>query len=412
MKRRDFLRTTALGTAAMALAGGAGADDSTTNAKPMSATRDARLPRRRLGKTDLEISNLGFGGFHQVEVSQDVIERVMARYLAAGGTYVETARWYGAGTSEKKVGKALKACKADVVLASKSPAREQERAWRELNESMENLGVDYINVYFFHNISKAEDLDTTCADKGAVKAFERARDEKMIGHMAMSSHWPMFYIEGAKRLPIEAVLIWGNYLDYCNFPEIPNEVLPFLKERDIGLLFMKPVGDGYLYRSVRDAFRYADSFEPTSLVSGFNSIEMLESDLAVCCDATPVTREEVGRIRRDAPELGDYVCRQCGRCTVCDDGDTLKRVFELEGKVDRQMDDRRPVDAGMYALRERLKNWFGSADRARELYASMGRPGPKLAEGPLRKCRYGLDAQRKLQIAHAKLTDGVDVRLI
>ena len=362
------------------------------------------LPCRRLGGTGLEVSVLGLGGFHQVEALQETVDEVVDRYLEAGGSYVETACGYGRGASEFKLGRALVGRRDRVVLASKSNGRTREDAWRDINESLERLQTDRFDLYFFHNIGTREMLDATCADDGAVHALLRARDEGMIGHIAMSSHWPELYVEAAGRLPIEAVLVWGNYLDFCNFPEIPNRVLPELRRRDIGVIFMKPLADGYLYRSPREALRYALSRDVDCVVAGFNSVAQLETDLAACCDPSPVTDEEVERILESAPELGTYVCRQCAVCTVADDGDGLKRIFELEGKFDRQMDDRLPTDAAHYALRERLKGWFQAQGRARQRYAGLKRKAPEfLGEKPA-PCRYGLDVPRKLRIVHAKLS--------
>ncbi|NLF38438.1 aldo/keto reductase [bacterium] len=412
MKRREFIRNVGLSAAAAAAAsalpGCVGAPGART--APASAAASAAqavvLPRRRLGRTGLDVSLLGLGGFHQLEISQEIVDEVVRRYVAAGGNYVETAKYYGNGASETKLGRALRACNATVILASKTPARTSADAWRDLNESLERLGVDHLDLYFFHNCSSLEQLDALCAPGGALEAFQRARDEKLIGHMALSSHWPPMYVEAARRLPIEAVLIWGNYLDFCNYPEIPAVVLPALREKDIGILFMKPFADGFLHKSVRPALRYALAQGPHCIVAGFNSAAMLESDAAVLRDTTPVTDHEVNAILRRAPELGEYVCRQCRACTVCDEQDMLKRVFELEGKFDRQMDDRRVKDAAEYALSMQLKGWFNGGQRAREDYAKMDSPATALLGKPLRPCCYGIDIRRKLRIAHAKLTPG------
>ena len=216
----------------------------------------------------------------------------------------------------------------------------------------------------------------------------------------------------AERLPIDVALIWGNYLDFCNFPEIPNTVLPALREKGVGVLFMKPLADGFLYRSPRMAFRYAMAQDADGLVSGFNSVEMLEEDLAACCAPTPVSDEEIVDVLRNAPELGTYVCRQCRNCTVLNNGSALKRIFELEGKVDRQMDSRRPVNAAEYALRERLKGWFGTKARAQDAYETTTPSAEQLLEFELAPCRYGIDIPRKLRLAHSKLARSGRIELL
>ena len=340
-----------------------------------------------------------------MEVDQETVTAVVNRYMAWGGTYIETARGYGKGASERKLGRALAGRdRSTYVLASKSGAGKAEDVRRNLEATLEALGTDYLDLYFFHGVSSGEALDRVCRPGGALEAFEQARDEGLVRGFGLSSHWPETYLEAARRLPLQAALLWGNYLDFCNFPEIPREVLPALREQGVGILFMKPVGDGYLYRSPEQAFGYALGFEPDGIVSGFNSLEMLELDVGIIqrlhdCPPDPAI------ILRDAVELGTYVCRQCEPCSVLpgSSGVALKRIFELEGKVDRQMDDLRVSDTGQYALRERLKGWFGTATRARELYRNLPTKAPDLAEKPFAPCRYGLTVTRKLTVAHEKL---------
>ena len=55
------------------------------------------MEKRTLGRTGLEVSILGLGGFHLLEISAANVEAIMNRYLDAGGNYIETAPEYGHG---------------------------------------------------------------------------------------------------------------------------------------------------------------------------------------------------------------------------------------------------------------------------------------------------------------------------
>ena len=61
------------------------------------------MEKRKLGKTGLELSLLGLGGFHLVEVPFKKALNLINYYLDNGGNYIETAQLYGYGDSEKKV---------------------------------------------------------------------------------------------------------------------------------------------------------------------------------------------------------------------------------------------------------------------------------------------------------------------
>ena len=362
-----------------------------------------KLPKKLLGNTGLEVSLLGMGGFHQCEVDSEVVAEVVDEFIALGGNYFETARSYGCGASESKIGRAIAGRRKELVLASKTTQRDGEGVWRELNETLEELQSDYLDLYFMHNVFTSEDINSITAPNGALKAFIRAKDEGLIKHLAISTHWPLRLLEALDIIPYEAVLIWGNYLDYCNYPEIPNIILPTLRERNIGILTMKPLADGYLHKSVDNAFRYALRENPACVVSGFNSVEMLRADAAAVCRGA-LNDDETAKLLKTAPELGDYVCRQCPKCSVTS-GDVLKKLFELEGKFDRQMNDLHPVDAGTYALRQRLCKWFGNAIRSQEFFTKNA-DFSDIDTANFSPCSYGINIPRKIKIANAKLSNG------
>ena len=121
----------------------------------------------------------------------------------------------------------------------------------------------------------------------------------------------------------------------------------------------------------------------------------------------PLADREKERLYRTAPELGDYVCRLCGKCR---NGAGLdpQDIFLLEGLFDRQMDSQRVMQPAAFALQERLKHWFDQTAWAREEYGRLAaRVDPEGDYSALnRLCPYGIDIDRKLKIAHAKLTAG------
>ena len=70
-------------------------------------------------------------------------------------------------------------------------------------------------------------------------------------------------------------------------------------------------------------------------------------------------------------ELGRYVCRRCGKCDVCPEGIDIMEIFRLEGIYDRQMYNGIIDDPSMYALKERLRFWFGNSGLAKEGYMRL-----------------------------------------
>ena len=125
------------------------------------------LPKIALGKTGFTLSRLGIGGFHQVEISSEIISQIVDAFLDAGGNYIETARSYGNGASEEKLGRVLEGRRDKVILASKSGKRDGEGVRRELEASLTALRTDHIEFYFFHGVNTLEELDTVTGPGGA-----------------------------------------------------------------------------------------------------------------------------------------------------------------------------------------------------------------------------------------------------
>jgi predicted aldo/keto reductase-like oxidoreductase len=195
-----------------------------------------------------------------------------------------------------------------------------------------------------------------------------------------------------------------NYVDHFNFPQIEDELLPLCRKKDTGVLGMKALADGYLYRNPVQAIRYTLSFPIATLVLGINSLSYLEQDLEIAERFSPMAEEEMTQLYESAPELGTYVCRLCGRCS---NGTGLNPpdIFLLEGLYDRQMDSCAVVDPPQFALQERLKHWFDQTSWAQTEYQEMKQKvDPNRDYSALNKlCPYGIDIDRKLKIAHAKL---------
>ena len=102
------------------------------------------LPRIKLGSTDIEVTRLALGGFHQVEIFSEVVAQVVDEFLAVGGNYIETARGYGKGASEDKLGRALEGRRDQVVLCSKSGASTRDDLLRDLEATLELLRTDHV----------------------------------------------------------------------------------------------------------------------------------------------------------------------------------------------------------------------------------------------------------------------------
>jgi predicted aldo/keto reductase-like oxidoreductase len=367
------------------------------------------MQKRSLGRTGLEVSVLGLGGFHLLEISAADAEAVLNRYLDAGGNYLETAPEYGDGESERKVGRVVAARRGACVLATKCHRRDRDSAARLLDQSLGRLRADHVDILFMHHVQNSAELDQILSDDGALRAAEAARAAGKVRFIGISNHGhPELLIEALKRYPFDVVMTNFNYYDRFNFPPLEETLLPLLVAENVGIVGMKAVGDGFLWRSASRAFRYAWTLPIHVMVAGMNTLDLLEQDLAYAESFTPMSDEEKEQWFLDAPELGAYVCRQCGKCLPCPAGIDIPRLFELEGWYDRQMWDgivRNPAD---YWLRNALRFWFDNQERAQVAYAALAVRADACTDCDEceARCPYGLPIAAKLRHAHYKLSGG------
>ena len=134
----------------------------------------------QLGNSDLQVSRIslgcmGFGdplqGQHRWTLDADQTRDILEQALRQGINFFDTALAYQGGTSEQFVGRALKtlAKREDVVVATKFLPRTPEQIQagvtvsghieQMLNQSLENLGMDYVDLYILHRWDASAPLE-------------------------------------------------------------------------------------------------------------------------------------------------------------------------------------------------------------------------------------------------------------
>ena len=372
------------------------------------------MKKRKFGNTGLETSILGFGGFHLLEIPLNDVNYLLNSYLDSGGNYIETAEWYGDGHSEIKVGKSVSHRRDEYILATKTASRDKSKYEKSLDDSLKRLGTDYTDLHIIHAIghkypeggNRFDDLKQVLSPGGALEGAEKAREKGKIKFIGISMHGqPDVLIEALNQYPFDAVMATINYFDRFNFPKIEEVLVPIALKKQIAVILMKPVADGYLWRSAEKAFQYALSQPVSVVVTGINNKRMLEEDIKYAREFKPLTDKEKDDIYKSARELGNYVCRRCMKCLPCPEKIDIPEVFKFEGYYDRQMDDGIVDNTSDYALRERLKFWYGGQDIAKENYKALKVKADKCtACGEcMPGCPYDIDIIRKLRNIDYKL---------
>ncbi len=366
------------------------------------------LEKRRFGSTDEQLTVLGLGGFHLLEISDRDAVALINTYLDAGGNYIETAAEYGKGESERKVGLVMKKRRQDCFLTTKCHVRDRSGALKTIDQSLRRLNTDYVDLLILHHVQTEQELEMIYAEGGAMEAFLQAREEGKLRFIGISGHGvPDVLIKAIKEKEfLDAVMTGFNFYDYFNFPDTEHKLIPLAKEKGLAIIGMKALADGLLWEYPEESLRYVLSLPIDVLATGFNTLEMLEKDLDIVSRFKPISPEEREEIFTQNPILGNYVCRLCNKCLPCPEGINIPEIYLYEGWYDRQLRDWKIRDMPEFSLRDRLRFWYDNREIARDAYKQLKiRADACTRCGEcLPKCPYNIDIITKLEYCHFKLT--------
>jgi aryl-alcohol dehydrogenase-like predicted oxidoreductase len=213
------------------------------------------MQKRKLGKSNLEVSALGLGcmgmnfSYGVVHDEQEMIS-LMHAAVDLGVTFFDTAEVYGPFTNELLVGKALSPIRDKVVIATKFGFNinpDGSPGWQGLNSrpehikqvaeaSLKRLKIDAVDLFYQHRV----DPDVPIEDvAGAVKDLIQAGKVK---HFGLSEAGAQTIRRAHAVQPLTALQseysIWWRKLE--------PEVIPVLEELGIGLVTYSPLGRGFL----------------------------------------------------------------------------------------------------------------------------------------------------------------------
>lgn len=280
-----------------------------------------------LGKTNLEIGRIGFGGIPIQKVDAKTTRDVLLQMKKLGGNYIDTARGYT--VSESYIGEAIEGMRDDFILATKSMSRDYESMKKDIQISLYNLRTNYIDVYQVHNPTM-EQLDIVTGENGALKALLEAKDNHQIGHIGLTAH-SLEVFEKAIDLPwVETIMFPFNIVENQGL-----ELIKKCKGKNIGFIAMKPLAGGAIENGTL-ALRYIASYnEVTLIIPGMASVDEVKENMAVLNNITPLTDNELKEIQDIKDQLGENFCRRCNYCAPCSVGINIPSVFLFAGYLQR-----------------------------------------------------------------------------
>jgi predicted aldo/keto reductase-like oxidoreductase len=286
------------------------------------------LEKIRLGKTNMLVSRLGFGGIPIQRLNEDEAVAVVKRCLDLGITFLDTANAYT--TSEERIGKAIAGRREGLVLATKSTSRKREGVEKHLNLSLVRLDVKYIDLYQFHGVSDMASLDMVLAPDGPMAAVEKARAAGLVKHIGITSHQIDVAKEAVTSGRFETIMFPFNFVT----SEAADELLPLAQKHDVGFIVMKPLSGGMI-DNPKIAFKYLFQFPDIVAIPGIEKVHEIEEIVKILEGPKTITAAELEEMQKLKQELGTRFCHRCDYCQPCSEDIAMSTVMMYPSLVRR-----------------------------------------------------------------------------
>jgi predicted aldo/keto reductase-like oxidoreductase len=314
---------------------------------------------RSYGSTGIDVSAIGFGGmrFGQID-DEDVCAELVKHAYDRGINYFDTAPGYFGGKSEERFGLAFRDMKKTrdekpFYVSTKSNQGDPDAIRRDLEQSLERMGLDYIDFYHMWWVVRSEWYYDRKA-KGALEAFSRLKEEGLIKHVCLSSHMSGEEIEDVLAdYDFDGVLLGYSAINFL----YRERALDAAANGGKGVVVMNPLGGGTIPEHadrlgflrarpdetvVEAALRFLlnDSRIAIALV-GFSETAHVDEAVRAAEGFKPIPAREIERMRRELGEQFDTLCTGCEYCMPCPQEMQVARLMQsynqllLSGKPQR-----------------------------------------------------------------------------
>jgi uncharacterized protein len=207
---------------------------------------------RRFGRTELSMPVFSCGGMRyqykwqdmsidQIpDQSQQNLEATILRSLELGINHIETARGYG--TSEVQLGQILpKLPREKLIVQTKiAPSSNPWKFRQTFNQSLSNLGLDYVDLLGIHGINTPEILQSTLKPWGCLRVARQLQAQGKVRFIGFSTHGPTETIVDAINTgEFDYVNLHWYYINQINWPAIEAAT-----QQDMGVFIISPTNKG------------------------------------------------------------------------------------------------------------------------------------------------------------------------
>ena len=274
-----------------------------------------QVPRRPMGKTGLQVSILGVGGFHIGTIpTQKEATELIAKAIDYGINFFDNAWEYHKGASEEKVGIALKGKRDQAIVMTKvcTHGRKKKLAMQMLEESLTRLQTDHLDVWQVHEVIYYNDPELAYDIDGVLEALTDAKQQGKVRFVGFTGHKnPSIHLDMLSRgFQFDTIQMPINPFDPA-YRSFEREVLPVAVSKGMAVFSMKSMGgsgesivNGAL--TPTEALSYAMSVPGVSTtISGMDSMGVLDQNLQILQNFKTLDEKQMALLRDHGRQFND-----------------------------------------------------------------------------------------------------------
>ncbi len=205
-----------------------------------------------LGKTGLKVSRLGLGasplGGVYGSMSEDEAIRIVQMAIDAGINFIDVSPYYGLTRAETVLGRALQTIPRSAYYLSTKVGRygasdfdfSAERVMTSVNESLKRLRAEYVDIILCHDVEFGS-LDQIVNE--TIPALQRVQETGKVRFIGISGLPLKVFRSVAERAEMDVIL---SYCRYCLNDTALENIFPYLKSRNLGIISASPLSMGLL----------------------------------------------------------------------------------------------------------------------------------------------------------------------
>lgn len=311
------------------------------------AHRGSLMDKIRLGRTNLFVTKLGWGGIPIQRVSEPEAVSVIRAVVEMGVDLLDTARGYT--NSEYRIGLALQKVNKPVILSSKSHVK-TEKICDEVHTSLRQMKVEKIHIYHLHGVSSFEDYEKAMGPRGAYEGLRRLRDEGRIDYIGISSHNLNVLERAIEDGHFDVIMACYSFLE----PDAAKKIFPLAKAKGVGMITMKPFSGGVI-EEAGPALRFVLSTQDIVPIPGSETLEKAQKNWEIFMKGGSLTRKDKERIETLRKEWDQQFCRRCGYCQPCSENIGIQQMLGLKFFIKRRGPQAQGLD-GVIGLIEKARS--------------------------------------------------------